>query len=452
MKFSKYNLIVPSPKKEQFFLFNTFNGSCFEIDKQTAEMIKGKELENLSPESKELLALSGALIPDNVNEDHKFAYLQGHYKYNTSNFTSTVLLTWDCNLKCPYCFQGHDREVNHMTMEQADRYINFTLGAVAQKNSKSVFIMLFGGEPLMNIDIGIYILEKIKAYCDENSIMFTSGIVTNGTLLTLRLIETLCNLNCKMIQITLDGVKDIHDTRRMYGNGDGSFDDIMNILRVLNEQGRVHTIIRINVDRTNIDDTYDLLTYLGKDGESLTNCTVDFGIVRTEGTACAGYSTNCFSEIEIGDVLYDLWGYAEKQGFRYKIKPNRRFFYCGLYCDNQYTIASNLDVYKCWEHVGNPIHLMGRIDENGRFVDQTHAFFEWMSVDPLKNDTCKACVYLPTCGGGCGVIAYNETGSYHAKGCFKVRGTVEKQVLKFVEGIMKPRENVEKCGKCNAKN
>lgn len=166
---------------------------------------------------------------------------------------------------------------------------------------------------------------------------------------------------------------------------------------------------------------------------------VDFGVVMTEKDGCSGYSSNCFVETEIGDVLYELWNYAEQQGFRYEIKPQRKYLYCGSYCDNVYTVTPKLEVYKCLVHAGEKKHLMGRIDKQGQFVDQTPAFYEWMTVDPFKNNECKECVYLPVCGGGCGVRAYDETGSYHAKGCFRVKGVIEKQVKKFVENTMKDR-------------
>ena len=272
MKFSKYNLLLPSKKKGNYYLFNTFNGSCYEVDNNIANIVKNNSINDLKEDVKELFSLSGVIIADEINEDNVLSYMQGLTKYNNMHYTSTVLLTWDCNLRCTYCI-------------------------------------------------------------------------------------------------------------------------------------------------------------------------IDFGIVRTEGSACTGYSSNCFLENEIGDILYDLWNYAESQGFKHNNKPQRRYIYCGLCGDNQYSVAPNLDVYKCILHVGVKEHLMGRIDENGRFVDQTPAFYEWMSIDPLKNEECKNCVYLPSCGGGCGVVAYNETGSYHAKGCFKVKGTVEKQVLKFVEDIMKQRSS-----------
>lgn len=439
MKFSKYNLLIPSEKKSHYYLFNTFCGSCFEVDKSIADIVKRTSMDSLQDETKDLFALSGVIIPDDMNEDHVLTYKQGRRKYSNTHFSSTVLLTWDCNLACSYCFQGLEKPKESMNMEQADRYINFVISTVNQNGVKSVSIFLFGGEPLINLDVGLYILEKVKSYCDENKIDFSSHIITNGTLLNDELIEKLYTLNCRTVQITIDGVQEVHDARRMFSNGEGSFIHILSSLHLLNQANNIFTVIRINIDKTNIKDALNLLDFIGKDGEALTNCTVDFGIVRTQGTACASYSSKCLSDAEIGDVLYDLWNHAEKQGFVHRVKPQRRYFYCGMYYDNAYSIAPNLDVYKCIEHIGVTEHLMGRIDEKGNFVNQTPAFYEWMSVNPLKNDECENCVYLPTCGGGCGLIAFNETGSYHAKGCFKVKGTVEKQVIKFVQDTMKSK-------------
>lgn len=133
------------------------------------------------------------------------------------------------------------------------------------------------------------------------------------------------------------------------------------------------------------------------------------------------------------DVLFDLWNYAESNGFRYNIRPTQKLVYCGLYLDNQYTITPNCDVYKCWEHTGQKEHLMGTLNNNGNIVNIQYAFYDWMSNDPLSNKECKKCVYLPSCGGGCGVISYNNTKSYHSTGCFKVKGVVEKQLLKYIE-------------------
>lgn len=447
MKFSKYNLLVAKENDNQHYLFNTFNGSCFDIDNSTMDIIKNNNIEKLDEETKKSFINTGILIQDAIDEDKIFSYMYSREKYDSSSISSTVLLTWACNLRCTYCFQGHDNRSETMTIEQADQYIKFLTTRAKNKGSKHISVVLFGGEPLVNMKVGFHILEKTKSFCEENQMVFNSAVITNGTLLNEVILKQLQQYNCKMIQITLDGIKEVHDNRRIYINGQGSFDDTINALQLLNEKSNINTVIRVNIDKTNIDNTHQLIKYIGKDGINLTKCTLDFGIVRVDTGSCSGYSSNCFTESEIGNILYDLWNFSESHGFKYNIRPMRKTMYCGLYGENQFTVTPNCDVYKCWEHVGQKEHLMGKIDDGGNLTDVTYAFYDWMSVDPLKNDECKKCIYLPTCGGGCGVISYNETGTYHSTGCHKIKGTIEKQVFKYVEAVMKAKNEQHKCNR-----
>lgn len=446
MKLSKYNLLVPSNESNQYILFNTFSGNCTLIDEKVAKTLKNRDIELFEPDDMELFKKTGVLIPKKMEEDRIYSYMHNREKHGSTHFSATVLLTQACNLRCTYCFQGHENNAITMNISQADRFISFLTKAAEANGAKTLSIILFGGEPLVNIEIGYYILEKVKRFTEKNEMSYVSSIITNGTLLNKGIINKLKEYNCNTIQITLDGIKEIHDSRRMYAGGKGSFEDTVDALKLLRDNGDIHTIVRVNIDKTNLTETYELLRYLGKKGIDLTKFTVDFGIVRGQTSACSGYSSKCLSEGEIGDVLYNLWNYAESQGFRYNIRPIRKMMYCGLYSNNQFTVAPNCDVYKCWEHVGQTDHLMGRIDEQGNLNNLSYAFYDWMSIDPLKNEECKDCVYLPVCGGGCGVLSFNATGSYHAKGCFKVKGTIEKQVLKYVENMtIQSHENNQAC-------
>ncbi len=432
MKFSRYNLVVPD--KNRIVLFNTLQGHCIEIDKDTANKIKDNQIDKLEDDVKQIFIQYGIIINDNVDESRIFSYFHSHEKYSSNSINSTVLLTWACNLKCVYCFEGEKTDVQSMSKEQANRYIEFIIKLATIKKAENVMINLFGGEPLVNIEIGFYILEKIMTYCNENAICFSSSIITNGTLLNEAILDKLLSFNCKSIQITLDGIKEIHDSRRIDKQGKGSFDKIIDVLKMLNmkvgDLKTFNTVIRINIDKINIGATYELLNYIGKNGLDLTNCTVDFGIVRGLTESCAAYSSNCFVEGEIGSVLYELWKVAENQGFYYNIRPMRRWMYCGLYSDNQYTVTPNCEVYKCWEHAGEKEHLIGRLNENGQLVDIQYAYYDWMTHNPVENEECKKCVYLPSCGGGCGMVSYAKTGTYHASGCFKIKGVIEKQLIK----------------------
>lgn len=432
MKYSKYNLLIPN--ENGMILFNTLQGHCIEIDEETVKKVNANQTSGLESDVKKMFIEYGIIVNDNVDESRIFSYFHLHEKFTSNTINSTVLLTWACNLKCVYCFEGERENVTSMTEKQANQYIEFIIKLAQIKKAENVVINLFGGEPLVNIEIGFYILEKVKAYCDANSINFISSIITNGTLLREDILMKLLDFNCKSIQVTLDGIKEIHDSRRMDKQGKGTFDKIISVLELLNMKvGQLksfNTIIRINIDKVNIEDTYELLKYIGKDGLNLTNCTVDFGIVRGLTESCAAYSSNCFVEGEIGDVLYDLWNAAEAQGFYYNIRPMRRWLYCGLYGDNQYTVTPNCEVYKCWEHAGEKEHLIGRLDEKGQLVDIQYAYYDWMTHNPVENKECRECVYLPSCGGGCGMVSYAKTATYHASGCFKIKGVIEKQLIK----------------------
>ena len=435
MKFSKFNLITIDEDTGKIILFNTLQGNCVEIEDDLKDIIEAGEPAQLTAETLKMFEQLGIVVDDNVDENRIFSYFHDREKFSSDTLNSTVLLTWACNLKCVYCFEGEHNSIVTMNRESADVYIKFIKQYAIAKKVKNIVINLFGGEPMVNIEIGYYILDSIKRFCEDKQLNFVSTIITNGTLITEEKLNRLLTFNCRSIQVTLDGIREIHDARRMDKQGKGTFEKIIETLKLLNrkvaETRSFGTVIRINIDKVNIDETYRLLEYIGKEGLNLTNCTVDFGIVRGLTESCSAYSSNCFVEEEIVSVLYDLWDAAEAQGFFYNIRPMRRWLYCGLYGDNQYTITPDCEVYKCWEQAGDKAHYIGRLDENGNIVDIRYAFYDWMSHNPINCEDCRNCTYLPSCGGGCGIVSYANSSTYHEAGCFKVKGVVEKQLIRY---------------------
>lgn len=440
MKFSKFNLVVRDKNHEQPILFNTLSGSTFFVDEALARTVEAGDLSALDETATEYLTRAGVIIDDDTDENEIFSYNRNSVKFGNDFFSTTVFLTMACNLRCVYCFQEHDNAASHMSTEIADRYIKFVKDSTVNKGCRNVAVTLFGGEPLLNIDVGYHILGELQKFCTEKDLGFDASIITNGTLLTDEIINRLISYGCRSIQVTLDGVREIHDSRRITADGGGSFDKTIEAIKLLCKYRTIDTVIRINVDRTNLESTSTLLDYIGKDGIDLTRCYVDFGIVKGDSKACANYAGKCLVENEIGDALYSLWKYAESKGFKYDIAPARRFIYCGLYRENNYTIMPNGDVYKCWEHAGEEEHRVGMLDNIGRFCNRTPAFYKWMTADPLKNDDCGSCPYLPSCGGGCGVISYNDTGTYCGKGCYGEKQKIERYLTMFVDKTLAERK------------
>lgn len=442
MKLSKFNIIIPTQNSEDYILFNTLTGNTFLLDEKSKDLIENNSIIGLSEEMKKEFIDKKVLLGDEIDENKYFQYFQNRSKFDNTTLSLTLLLTWACNLRCVYCYEGAGEKKSYsMKKETAENIILFAKNEIKRRGLKAVSLILFGGEPLVNFSVGEYILENLYAYCEENNIIFTTGIVTNGTLLTPKILDVLVKYNCRYIQITLDGIKEIHDKRRIAKDGGGTFDKIIESLILLKdketelrkEEKSLNPIIRINIDKTNIKDIDSLFDLLKE--KELTSLGLDFGIVRGGTKACSSYESKCFEDDELGDLIDGLWKKAEAIGFSMggSARPFRKWTYCGLDCDNSYTIEPNGDVYKCWEHVGEKEHKMGEVSKKGSIDKITYSFFKWMTKNPLNVEECRECKYLPVCGGGCGSVGFNETNKYESQGCFKVKGVVEKQVRKYIE-------------------
>lgn len=428
MKYSRFNIFIKTKEGDDYYLFNTNSGSTFLVDMSIKQKIENGEMDFLSEEKKKEYKEAGIILENEIDENRIFSYLFNKQKYNNEVLNLTVLLTYDCNLRCVYCYEGAGEDnKGSLTDKSRDAIFEFIKQQMQQRKSSVLSMVLFGGEPLLNFDKNIAWLDRIKEYCDTNKKKFVTTLITNGILINEPIMEKLAEYNCQTIQITLDGIKEIHDTRRKYKDGRGSFREVINGIKMIYNNAKLNNpVIRINIDKTNINEVKSLLSYLSE--EKLNGCYIDFGIVKGTTKACSSYTGNCFIEEELGEILDELWIELERKQFNFSIQPQKRYLFCGLYCDASFTISPYAEIYKCWDHVGMSEHVMGRISPEGDIVDIKYPFIDWMSHNPLEVEECRKCQYLPACGGGCGSVSYSQSGSYHAKGCYKTIGVIEKQV------------------------
>lgn len=144
---------------------------------------------------------------------------------------ASFLVSEDCNLACTYCFELEGRKNcnKHMTKEVARKGLEY-LCENAIKNGEDHFsAMLFGGEPLINPDIVEEILRYGVELARKNNIHFTASMVTNATILTDRIkyiLSKYMHTTQLNVQLSVDGIKEIHDQYRVTKGGKGSFDMI----------------------------------------------------------------------------------------------------------------------------------------------------------------------------------------------------------------------------------
>lgn len=128
-------------------------------------------------------------------------------------------LTYECNLRCPYCYVGDSRKKQELsTQEWFD---------VIEQIPFYSFVTLVGGEPLMKKDF-IPILERTA-----QKTLGKLNVVSNGILINDEIIDAFIRSKMMLLSISLDGYGKNHDLNR---NKEGIFDKIIGNLEGIQQK------------------------------------------------------------------------------------------------------------------------------------------------------------------------------------------------------------------------
>lgn len=147
----------------------------------------------------------------------------------------TLQVTQNCNFKCRYCVYSeennkmqHSHSSKNMSWRLAKDAINFLWSHSV--DSSSVNIGFYGGEPLLQMPL-------IKSAIEYSEKLFkgkkpTFNITTNGTLLDEEKILYFQKHNV-FIMISLDGPQNINDKNRIYPDGTGTYDSVIEKINLI---------------------------------------------------------------------------------------------------------------------------------------------------------------------------------------------------------------------------
>lgn len=348
--------------------------------------------------------------------------------------------TYDCNLRCSYCYQDHmrtDCSMRHLlsTMKRpmVDRIfaalpkIEMLHGVEPGSRHRRSF-GLFGGEPLLAANRPV--VEHILARAFDLGEVDVWA-VSNGTELGAYR-DLLGPAGISLIQITLDGPPRQHDQRRVYADGSGSFARIAEGIDLTLAQGAAVSL-RINVDRNNLEDLPAVARELagrgwaehpgfsaytspvragnGKTDSSNTLSTWDLDreltILRTEHPEVAVLTRPDEGLRARARRIFDTGG---------EILPSLRPSFCGAH-DRMYIFDPFGDIYSCWERTGDPKIRSGRVLPGGELELNEEQLAVWRGRTVASNPVCRRCRYALHCGGGCAVLALGRNGSYNSNYC-----------------------------------
>ena len=409
---SRFNIIIPDyPEPKKYLCFNTLTQSMVVLDKDIVEILKRKKIPSDKIRIINNLCKLGILAEDHVDEERVLKYLFDRIKYDNSIFHITVLTTYDCNFSCIYCVEEGVKGPTYMSSKTSTRVVDWIKDKAKERGPKTINITFYGGEPLLHVSPIEFISRGIKKWTEENGIGFSFGIITNGSLLRPKLIERLIPLGLKGAKITIDGIREVHDKRRPFKGGKGSFDII--IKNVIEAVDRIAIHLGGNVDEESIHKIPLFLDYLEEIGLKEKLAEVDFKPIMGQiGTARGACYTTSLSDSNIFIELFNIKKELIKRGFK-----TRRGFgieFCKM-VNNELDVSIDPigNIYKCPAMVGRDETLVGNIYEE----EFDYRFIEMMTEDVWKK--CIHCPYVPLCGGGCRYAAYLKTGDFYGIACEK---------------------------------
>lgn len=398
MRWSRYNLLFQS-ERNGWLLYNSASNSFLKLGEDAAAMVekikeKPEEMDyGKMPDLYFHLRNGGFLVEDTQDNDFfrilKMRRLTANYAGHTMMLT--IAPTRACNFACPYCYEGN-RTASMMTEETEEKLVRFI---EKHKHISRLSLVWYGGEPLLAFDK----IRSLNKRIEELGKEYSSFIVTNGYGLTEEVIASLNDLKINLMQITLDGSKETHDSRRYLIGGGATYDKIVgNIDNLLASDWKGTLNIRVNVDTTNRQEFADVYHFIQEryPRQFGKKVTVYPGFVHSEEV---NPDINCFFDSsDKGQFLTDV--FKEHSINALTAFPHMVMGGCIMTKRNAYVVGPEGELYKCWNDVGVPELEIGNVS----------SFLNWnmplvaegmVGASYLEDETCKKCFFFPICDGGC---------------------------------------------------
>lgn len=415
---------------DNYAIFNNLMMNIIIVNKnEKNKIING---ENISKKEREMLVSSGIYINDKKKDDLAENKIKEIYESSCGVVEVLYLiLTNNCNLRCSYCFLENNSNCpvkrENMSIDTAICALKKYELHLKKHNVKEGTLLLYGGEPLLNMKL----IKNIVEFCNNSSVNFNINLITNGILLSDNVIKYLKNNNVK-ISISIDGPKNVTNKHRKYRGTDiGVYDDVIKSIKLLQENNVTFGLSLVITDYF-LKNMNEVLKWI-KDNhtgpifynlfhfDKPTDKLIDFS------DKSADFIINSYSYfLENGNSIYDTR--IQRQINSY-INNEFVFSDCAAIGLKQLTILPNGNVCICHGDSSNKEHYIDNINnldfENLRNV-KNYDF--WKKRATIYNKKCLNCEALFICGGGCPHHAESVTGN---------RNNIDKSYCRYAKKILR---------------
>lgn len=449
LRISSYIIPVKLEKEEgKYMLIHGYTGAIDIVSEDMAlKLINATKVDANLFSDKALKVLHSRGYITEKTEDEEVEYVARvakalHREACTLYKNFTLVVTYNCNFRCPYCFEGRDKKDGLyqlvMTREMVDKAYKAMdlIEPHLQLHRKT--IELYGGEPLLkqNKDIVEYIVNRGS----KKGYRFRA--ITNGYDLDFFL-DLLSPELIGGIQVTIDGIKEYHNRRRVHYLEKNTFDKIVSNIGKALGQG-VKVVVRVNIDAANVTDFALLRKYFEEIG-------------FFSSPSFRMYSTLLWNSDSISEEERQQLSFLSSKQYISKHQEMNTLDLCKdngifdciyqslrkgnpipfrrVFCSSQageYVLDPLGNIYPCWEMIGNENFKIGNYDKDN-IEWNNERLSDWRNYDITSSPICKRCKYALYCGGGC--VAHARFGK--REHCSYFRQMLDISVNKAFESSIK---------------
>ncbi len=408
MKISHYHVVTPPffDEIEQCFkrvLYATRTSEVRVIDEDSWNNLEDGRFDLLPKEILFELVDIELIVPADEDELKTILHRNDAAAIDDDSLYLVIQPTASCQLGCHYCGQEHTNKL--LSDEEQQLFIKRTRTKLSEKKFRNLSIAWFGAEPLVGISVMRTLTPELQALATSFGCQYQAKIITNGLALTDKIATEIVNeLGVNSIEITLDGVAEFHDNRRMQKNGKPTFDKIfVNLISLANRQDLdVEIIIRCNVDRQNYESVSPLLLMLASFGLQER---INFYIAPIHSWGNDAHTRSLEAEEFAAWEIRWLSEMVEL-GFKPAFIPSRKPVVCMAVKRSAELVDAYGSIFNCSEVSYVPTygkdneyaiaHLSGKQTLGKR--ERLGNFNEQISQGKYP---CSDCRMLPVCGGAC---------------------------------------------------
>lgn len=440
MVYSRYNIFSKIRDSKNYFILNLLTGNADILSRE--EAVKIEALRNGSIPETDIFAdelKAKGYLTDKAEEErlYRSRYLDFIDSRESDEIQIFFVTNYSCNFACTYCYQDqYNNPQQVLSKEIIDAFFSYVNKKFSDREK---YITVFGGEPLLGSSGQKGLISEIISKANESGLELS--FVTNGYFL-----EEYCDIlkkgSIREVQVTLDGTGPMHNSRRFLKGGGETFEKIVKGIDACLERGIVINL-RMVVDKENIQSLPDLASFAIEKGWTSSPLFKTQIGRNYELHHCQSAPDKLFDRISLYEHLYKLIqdnqhitdfykpaysvsGFLRENGEL----PDPLFDSCPA-CKTEWAFDYTGNIYSCTATVGKADESLGTffpiVSLNEDIVQ------EWESRDVTSIKECRTCSVQLACGGGCGSVAKNKSGSICSPDCRPVKELLELGFSAYIE-------------------